>query len=111
MSDARPQRYPILTGAREFFRIRITSCFMGLTSFLALAGKTGPVRRIARVARNVKGNPSSLFFDELLSDPPSDHSKWVERLLAYVNARQSMVPLEVVDDIGVIARSGNLRDS
>jgi len=23
MSDARPQRYPILTGAREFFRIRI----------------------------------------------------------------------------------------
>jgi len=30
MSDARPQRYPILTGAREFFRIRmIREIFQG----------------------------------------------------------------------------------
>jgi hypothetical protein len=85
---------------------------MGLPPFvLALAGKTGPVAMITRVARNVNYESYGVLLLEFLFHPPPYSGERVERLLADMYAGQLVKAFEVVDHVAVVGGRRDLGDS
>jgi hypothetical protein len=85
---------------------------MGLPPFsLALAGKTGPVAMIARVAGNVNCESYGSLLFEFLLDPPPYSAERVERCPTDMYAGQLMKAFEVRDDIAWVSSIAHLRDT